>query len=285
MNYILLEGALLAQKKKEELKQLLTKIPTLSLATILVGDDEASKIYVNTKINACQEVGIETVAIFLSKNITQDELLNQIQQLNQNTNIHGILVQLPLPSHIDTGVILSSVDFKKDVDCFHPYHVGNLSTGVSTFAPATSLGIMMILETLKGTWDIESKNVVVIGASNIVGKPTAMLLLQKNATVTMLHKKSKNIKQFTKNADLIISATGQAHLITEDMVSDGVVIVDVGMNRINIDTGTKLVGDVDFNSVKNKCFAITPVPKGVGPMTVCALLYNLYYLYNNYHME
>ena len=286
MNHpILLNGSILSQQKNEELKKILSNYPTLSLATILVGDDKASHIYVQAKIKACQSVGINPVPIFLSKDTTEQELLEQIELLNNDPSVHGILVQLPLPKHLDSYKVLESINPKKDVDCFHPFNMGNLSTGISDFAPATSTGIMMLLDSIKDQWSLESKNVVVVGASNIVGKPTAMLLLQKEATITIAHKKTKNLKELCLTADLIIVAVGKANLITKDMVKKGAVVIDVGMNRIQTEQGTKLVGDVDFENVKDLTFAITPVPKGVGPMTISALLHNLYFLYQHYHTK
>ena len=189
-NPILLNGYTLSQKKNEDLKKILVKCPSLSLATILVGDDKASHIYVQAKIKACQNVGINPIPVFLSKDITEQELLKKIELLNNDSTVHGILVQLPLPDHFNSHKVLESINPKKDVDCFHPFNIGNLYAGVSDFAPATSVGIMMLLDSIREQWSIESKNVVIVGASNIVGKPTAMLLLQKEATITIAHKKN-----------------------------------------------------------------------------------------------
>ena len=282
---ILLNGYLLSQQKNEELKQVLTQYPKISLATILVGDDKASHIYINAKIKACHNVGITPISLFLSKDITKQELLKKIEELNEDSSIHGILVQLPLPSHLDSYHILAAIKPQKDVDCFHPFNIGNLYAGVSDFAPATSTGILMLLDSIKEQWNLESKNAVIVGASNIVGKPTAMLLLQKNATITIAHKKTNNLKELCLTADLIVVAAGKINLITEDMVKQGAVVIDVGMNRIQHGEHSILVGDVDFENAKKKSFAITPVPKGVGPMTISALLYNLYFLYNKYHSK
>ena len=286
MNHpILLNGHFLSQQKNEELKKVLTHCPILSLVTILVGDDKASHIYVNAKIKACQSVGINPIPVFLPKDTTEQELLKKIELLNNDPTVQGILVQLPLPDHLNSYKVLESINPKKDVDCFHPFNIGNLYTGISDFAPATSVGIMMLLDSIKDQWSIESKNVVVVGASNIVGKPTAMLLLQKEATITIAHKKTKNLKELCLTADLIIVAVGKVNLITKDMVKKGTVVIDVGMNRIQTEQGTKLVGDVDFDNVKDQTFAITPVPKGVGPMTISALLYNLYFLYQQHYTK
>ncbi|MGL4676173.1 MAG: bifunctional 5,10-methylenetetrahydrofolate dehydrogenase/5,10-methenyltetrahydrofolate cyclohydrolase [Brevinema sp.] len=278
---LILNGALLAQKKNDLLKKKLVVLPLqLSLATILVGDDPASHIYVQAKIKVAHEVGILSKAFFFDNKISEDELLNHIEKLNHDPGVHGILVQLPLPSHINPYTILATVDPKKDVDCFHPYNVGNLSTGVSDFAPATARGMMSLLDSITEQWIPESKHAVVIGASNIVGKPMAMLLLQKQATVTLAHQKTQDLKELCLQADLIVAAAGQANLISADMVSEGVVVLDVGIHRIlDRNNGYRLIGDVDFDAVKLKSLAITPVPKGVGPMTISALLDNCYDLY------
>ncbi|MGL5956741.1 MAG: bifunctional 5,10-methylenetetrahydrofolate dehydrogenase/5,10-methenyltetrahydrofolate cyclohydrolase, partial [Brevinema sp.] len=230
---LILDGSLLAQKTNNILKKKLEVFPyQLSLATILVGDDPASHIYVQSKIKASLEVGILSKPLFFDQNITERELLNYIEILNQDPEVHGILVQLPLPQHINQYTILAAVDPKKDVDCFHPYNVGNLSTGVSAFAPATARGMMMLLDSIADRWIPESKHAVIIGASNIVGKPMAMLLLQKQATITLAHHKTKDLKEICLQADLIIAAAGQANLVSADMVSEGTVVFDVGIHRI-----------------------------------------------------
>ncbi|MGL4394167.1 MAG: bifunctional 5,10-methylenetetrahydrofolate dehydrogenase/5,10-methenyltetrahydrofolate cyclohydrolase [Brevinema sp.] len=280
-SFLLLNGKVLSEEYNKILKK---KIDTLSfklcLATVLVGDDSASKIYVQSKIRACEKVGVLPHPIYLPETCTEEELITEIEKLNQNDKIHGILVQLPLPKHIDTAHILLKVAPSKDVDAFHPHHVGNLMTGVSDFAPATPTGIMQLLDLLGESWSLEGKKALVIGASNIVGKPTAALLLQKNATVTIAHKYTKNLKELCLNSDLIVSAVGKAHLITKDMVSEGTVLIDVGMNKVWDETIQKerLVGDMDFDDLKDQALAITPVPGGVGPMTISALLQNLYTL-------
>ena len=240
-----------------------------TLAVVLVGEDKASQTYVRAKEKACNEYGIKSVAHRLSENTTQNELLALINVLNLDDSIHGILVQLPLPKHIDTNVVLAAIDPRKDVDGFHAVNVGKLVSGLDGFVPCTPLGVMEILK----EYDIEvaGLNAVVIGRSNIVGKPMANLLLNASATVTVTHSKTKNLKEICKNADLIVAAIGKPFFLKADMVKDGAVVVDVGINRL--DDG-RLVGDVDFDEVAPKCSYITPVPGGVGPMTIAMLLNN-----------
>lgn len=282
----ILDGFSLSQEKNQQLLSKIVKLPTsLGLVTILVGNDPASHIYVNSKIKVAREVGIIPKPIFLPENITEAQLIECIQQCNRDNSVHGILVQLPLPKHINTHLILELISPTKDVDCFHPYNVGNLTSGVSTFAPATPYGIIMLLETLLPQWSIDSKNALVIGASNIVGKPTASLLLSKGATVTIAHKKTQNLKELCQQADLLVVAVGKPNLITKDMVKSNAVIIDVGINRIIQHGKSTIVGDVDFQYVKNKAYAITPVPKGVGPMTIHALMQNCIDLYLKYHCK
>ncbi|WP_297888702.1 bifunctional methylenetetrahydrofolate dehydrogenase/methenyltetrahydrofolate cyclohydrolase FolD [Sulfurihydrogenibium sp.] len=277
---ILLDGKILAEKIKEEIKnQVLTYIekgyrrPTL--AVILVGNNPASQIYVNKKIKDCQSVGINSKPFFLPENTTQIELLDLIGQLNGDEGVDGILVQLPLPSHINTLEIIEAINPKKDVDGFHPLNVGKLATGRDDgIVPCTPYGIVKLLEYYK--INTFGKDVVVVGASNIVGKPMSLLFLKdEKSTVTVCHKNTKDLKSHTLKADILVVAVGKPKLITADMVKEGVVVVDVGINRVD----GKIVGDVDFDKVKEKAYAITPVPGGVGPMTVAMLLYNTLNVY------
>ena len=269
----ILDGKAVALKVKESVKVRADELKKFgvepTLAVVLVGEDKASQTYVRAKEKACNEYGIKSVAHRLSENTTQNELLALINVLNLDDSIHGILVQLPLPKHIDTNVVLAAIDPRKDVDGFHAVNVGKLVSGLDGFVPCTPLGVMEILK----EYDIEvaGLNAVVIGRSNIVGKPMANLLLNASATVTVTHSKTKNLKEICKNADLIVTAIGKPFFLKADMVKDGVVVVDVGINRL--DDG-RLVGDVDFYEVAPKCSYITPVPGGVGPMTIAMLLNN-----------
>lgn len=269
----ILDGKAVSLKVKESVKVRAEELKKFgvepTLAVILVGEDKASQTYVRAKEKACNEYGIKSVAHRLSENTTQAELLALINVLNLDDSIHGILVQLPLPKHIDTNTILATIDPAKDVDGFHAVNVGKLVSGLDGFVPCTPLGVMEILK----EYDIEvaGLNAVVIGRSNIVGKPMANLLLNASATVTVTHSKTKNLKEICKNADLIVAAIGKPFFLKADMVKDGAVVVDVGINRL--DDG-RLVGDVDFDEVAPKCSYITPVPGGVGPMTIAMLLNN-----------
>ena len=268
-----LDGKAVSLKVKENVKVRAEELKKFgvepTLAVILVGEDKASQTYVRAKEKACNEYGIKSVAHRLSENTTQAELLALINVLNLDDSIHGILVQLPLPKHIDTNTVLATIDPAKDVDGFHAVNVGKLVSGLDGFVPCTPLGVMEILK----EYDIEvaGLNAVVIGRSNIVGKPMANLLLNASATVTVTHSKTKNLKEICKNADLIVAAIGKPFFLKADMVKDGAVVVDVGINRL--DDG-RLVGDVDFEEVAPKCSYITPVPGGVGPMTIAMLLNN-----------
>ena len=274
MSYELIDGKLVASKIREEIKDRVaeiknkhSKIP--GLAAILVGDDPASEIYVRNKRKACEDVGIYSEEHKLSGDIAQEDLLKLINRLNGDENINGILVQLPLPKHIDDSTVLNSVSPEKDVDGFHPINAGLLFEGKPRFIACTPHGIIKMLEFYN--IDIEGKNAVVLGRSNIVGKPASMLLLQKNATVTICHSRTRNLDKILKSADLIVAAIGRAKFVTPKMVKEGSVIIDVGINRL--DDG-KLVGDVDFENVKDISSYITPVPGGVGPMTITMLLWN-----------
>lgn len=242
---------------------------TPGLAVILVGQDPASAAYVNMKKKACDRVGFYSITHEMPEDISQDAIENTITMMNQNPNIDGILVQLPLPSQIDTTKILELVAPEKDVDGFHPYNVGRLVTNLDGFVPCTPLGVMELLAEYK--IDVKGKNCVVVGASNIVGKPMASLLLNANATVEICHIFTDDLKRHTLNADVILVGVGVINLIKEDMVKDGAIIIDIGINRAE---NGKLVGDVDFEAVCEKCSYISPVPGGVGPMTIAMLLQN-----------
>ncbi|WP_103606229.1 bifunctional methylenetetrahydrofolate dehydrogenase/methenyltetrahydrofolate cyclohydrolase FolD [Campylobacter concisus] len=269
----ILDGKAVSLKVKESVKVRADELKKFgvepTLAVVLVGEDKASQTYVRAKEKACNEYGIKSVAHRLSENTTQNELLALINVLNLDDSIHGILVQLPLPKHIDTNVVLAAIDPRKDVDGFHAVNVGKLVSGLDGFVPCTPLGVMEILK--EYGIDVAGLNAVVIGRSNIVGKPMANLLLNASATVTVTHSKTKNLKETCKNADLIVAAIGKPFFLKADMVKDGAVVVDVGINRL--DDG-RLVGDVDFDEVAPKCSYITPVPGGVGPMTIAMLLNN-----------
>ena len=269
----ILDGKAVSLKVKESVKVRADELKKFgiepTLAVVLVGEDKASQTYVRAKEKACNEYGIKSVAHRLSENTTQNELLALINVLNLDDSIHGILVQLPLPKHIDTNVVLAAIDPRKDVDGFHAVNVGKLVSGLDGFVPCTPLGVMEILK--EYGIEVARLNAVVIGRSNIVGKPMANLLLNASATVTVTHSKTKNLKEICKNADLIVAAIGKPFFLKADMVKDGAVVVDVGINRL--DDG-RLVGDVDFEEVAPKCSYITPVPGGVGPMTIAMLLNN-----------
>ena len=269
----ILDGKAVSLKVKESVKVRADELKKFgiepTLAVVLVGEDKASQTYVRAKEKACNEYGIKSVAHRLSENTTQNELLALINVLNLDDSIHGILVQLPLPKHINTNVVLAAIDPRKDVDGFHAVNVGKLVSGLDGFVPCTPLGVMEILK--EYGIDVAGLNAVVIGRSNIVGKPMANLLLNASATVTVTHSKTKNLKEICKNADLIVAAIGKPFFLKADMVKDGAVVVDVGINRL--DDG-RLVGDVDFDEVAPKCSYITPVPGGVGPMTIAMLLNN-----------
>ncbi len=270
----ILDGKKLSQKielnvakEVEALKATTGRVP--GLAVILVGNDPASQAYVSMKKKACDRVGFYSVSHEMPESISQEAIEETIKMMNQNPNIDGILIQLPLPSQIDTTKLLELVDPSKDVDGFHPYNVGRLTTGLDGFVPCTPLGVMELLK----EYDIEvkGKNCCVVGASNIVGKPMAALLLNANATVEICHIFTDDLKKHTLQADMIFVGAGVINLITADMVKEGAVVVDIGINRAE---DGKLVGDVDFQNVAPKCSYITPVPGGVGPMTIAMLLAN-----------
>jgi len=271
----ILDGKGLSEKILKGLKEKISELdrkPTL--AVVLVGTDPASQIYVRNKKTAAEKIGIKSLVITLPEDISEQNLIEQIHILNEDKNINAILVQFPLPKNINENKIVETIDPVKDVEGFHPYNIGLRGLGAKDVAlPCTPKGILRILK--EYSISIEGKNAVVIGRSDIVGKPTAQLLLKENATVTIAHSKTKDLKNHTKMADIIVVAIGKPNFLTEDMVKEGVVIVDVGINR----TETKLCGDADFERVKNKASFITPVPKGIGPMTIAMLMENTYELY------
>ena len=271
---VLLDGKILSAKIKEEVKVEVTQIVkekniTPGLAVILVGNDAASATYVASKAKACKDAGIYSVVHEMPESITQEELLETINMMNNNPKLDGILVQLPLPKHIDTTTVLEAINPLKDVDGFHPYNVGRMVSNLDSFLSATPFGVMRMFE--EHNIELSGKDVVVIGSSDIVGKPMASLLINKKATVTVCNSRTKDLKSHTSKADIVIIAVGVPYLLKEDMVKDGAIVIDVGINRL--DTG-KLVGDADFEGLKNKCSFLTPVPGGVGPMTIAMLLKN-----------
>lgn len=253
----------------KEVQSLKSKGITPGLAVILVGDNPASRTYVNNKKKACNEIGIHSEEYYLPKDSSQDEILTLINSLNSQENIHGILTQLPLPNHINEYTISQAILPEKDVDCFNEINIGKLYLGKAKLFPCTPMGIIELLK--HNNIKIEGKNCTIIGRSNIVGKPLSLMLLNENATVTICHSKTPNIKKYCKNADILISAVGKIGLITADMVTPGTVVIDVGMNR---QINGKLCGDVDFEQIKDIASFITPVPGGVGPMTIAMLMKN-----------
>lgn len=272
--YQLIDGKELAKNIRQELKKENDKLKekgiNAKLAVILVGDDNASKVYIKNKSKACNDVGIEFEEILLDSNTTMDKLLNVIENLNLKEDINGILLQSPIPKELNIQEAFEKIDYRKDVDGFNPINVGKLMIGQDGFIPCTPYGIVRMLE--EYNIPVEGKNAVVIGRSNIVGKPLSQCLLNKNATVTVCHSRTRDIQNVTKNADILISAVGKLNMVTEDMVKDGAVVIDVGMNRKE---NGKLAGDVDFENVKEKTSYITPVPGGVGPMTIAMLMNNV----------
>ncbi len=269
----IMDGKALSLKLKEQMKQRIEQLKQQGinpkLVVVLVGDNSASQVYVRNKHKSCGEVGIESEVITMPEQTTQQELLEVVERLNQDETVDGILVQLPLPKQIDEKTVLRSILPEKDVDGFHPVNVGLLSIGDECFAPATPSGIIAMFQ--EYGIDIAGKNCVIIGRSNIVGKPMAALLLKNHATVTICHSKTEDLASYTRRADVVIVATGHRHTLTADMVKEGAVVVDVGMNR---NEQGKLCGDVDYEEVKEKASFITPVPGGVGPMTITELLEN-----------
>lgn len=263
-----LVSAAVKQRVADEVKELNAKGVSVCLAVILVGNDPASQIYVANKKKACEQLGIISKEYLLPETTTQDELLALVNQLNNDKTVNGILCQLPLPKGLDEKVVIEAIDPNKDVDAFHPVNVGRIMIGDYDFLPCTPSGVMEMLSYYN--IDICGKECVVIGRSNIVGKPMGMLLLHKNGTVTICHSRTKNLAEVTRRADILITAVGKAKFVTADMIKDGAVVIDVGMNREN----GKLCGDVDFENIAPKASYITPVPGGVGPMTIATLMQN-----------
>lgn len=270
----ILDGKKLSKKIKNQLKVEVEELKKNGiipkLAVIMVGNDPASSVYVKNKSKACEKIGIEFEEYLLNENIEQKELLDLIDKLNNDSNITGILLQAPIPKHLDINEAFEKISAKKDVDGFNPINVGRLSIGVNSYISCTPLGIMKLLE--EYNIELKGKNAIVIGRSNIVGKPMVQCLLSKDATVTICHSKTQNLEEITRKADIIICAIGKPCFLKADMVRDGAVVIDVGINRL--DDGS-ILGDVDFNGVKEKASYITPVPGGVGPMTIAMLMNNV----------
>ncbi len=262
-------SASVRERIKNEVEALKSEGKETGLAVIIVGNDPASKVYVNNKKKGCAEVGINSYEYALPEETTTEELLELINKLNEDSKVDGILCQLPLPKHIDEKTVINSITPSKDVDAFHPVNTGHIMIGDYSFLPCTPAGIIEMLKFYN--IEISGKECVVIGRSNIVGKPMAMLLLHNSGTVTVCHSKTQNLAEVCRRADILVAAVGKAKFVTADMVKDGVVVIDVGMNR---NEEGKLCGDVDFEGVKDKCSFITPVPGGVGPMTITMLLNN-----------
>lgn len=277
---IILDGKKVSLEQKKSIKEQVIKLKdiynkTPKLAIVLVGENPASAVYVRNKIKACEFTGIESELIKVDETITQEELLEIVEKLNNDVDIHGIIVQLPLPRHINEQVIIDSINNKKDVDGFGIENKGKLFCGLNSLHSATPEGIMHLLDAYN--IPIEGRHAVVIGRSNIVGKPVAMLLLSKNATVTMTHSRTKDLPSITRQADILVVAIGKAKFVTSDMVKEGAVVIDVGINRVD----GALCGDVDFENVKEKTSYITPVPGGVGPLTIASLLQNTLIAFEN----
>ncbi|MBL4951454.1 bifunctional methylenetetrahydrofolate dehydrogenase/methenyltetrahydrofolate cyclohydrolase FolD [Neobacillus sp. YIM B02564] len=269
----IISGKEIAAKKRLELAKEVEKLKaqgiTPGLAVILVGDNHASKTYVRNKQKACHELGMYSLLVELPEEVSEEELLKKIDELNNDPVIHGILVQLPLPKHIDEKKVIDTISPTKDVDGFHPVNIGKMMTGENGFLPCTPFGIIVMLEDTGIS--VAGKHAVVVGRSNIVGKPVGQLLLNRHATVTYCHSKTENLKHYTQTADILVVAVGIANFIKADHIKEGAVVIDVGMNR---NEAGKLCGDVDFEEVSKKAGYITPVPNGVGPMTITMLMYN-----------
>ncbi|MBT2643851.1 bifunctional methylenetetrahydrofolate dehydrogenase/methenyltetrahydrofolate cyclohydrolase FolD [Bacillus sp. ISL-41] len=273
MAAIIIDGKEIAKKKKLEIADQVQELKKQGvipgLAVILVGDNQASRTYVTSKQKTARELGMHNVLIEYPVSITEQELLAKIDELNKDEDIHGILVQLPLPEHISEKNLIEAISPEKDVDGFHPINIGRMMTGQDAFLPCTPYGVMVMMKEIE--MDLAGKHVVVVGRSNIVGKPAGQLFLNENATVTYCHSRTKDLKEHTKQADVIVAAVGKADLITADHIKPGAVVIDVGMNRNALG---KLCGDVSYDEVKEKAGYITPVPGGVGPMTIAMLMYN-----------
>ena len=279
----ILDGKLVAKKIKDDLKNEVIKLNekgiSPKLAVIMVGNNEASKVYVKNKSKACNKVGVEYEEYLLDENIVEEELFDLIDKLNNDNKINGILLQSPIPKHLDQNAAFNRIKPEKDVDGFNPINVGNLCIGNDCFISCTPFGVMKILEYYN--IDIEGKNAVVLGRSNIVGKPMVQCLLSKNATVTVCHSRTKDIDKVIKNADIVVAAIGKAGFVKSDMIKEGAIIIDVGINRLE---NSKICGDVDFQNVLPKVSKITPVPGGVGPMTIAMLMYNVVKAAKNQNM-
>lgn len=273
----IIDGKAFAAKLRQDIKQqtdlLKSQGITPGLAVVLVGEDPASQVYVRNKGKQSIEVGFKSIEHKLDATVSQAELLDLIQQLNQDDSIHGILVQLPVPKHIDDKAVINAIAPEKDVDGFSQLNVGRLNIGEQSLVPCTPLGCTMLLKDYFGG-DLTGKNAVVLGRSNIVGKPMAALLLQESCTVTIAHSKTKDIEAVCRAADIVVAAVGRPQMVKKSWIGEGAVVIDVGINRIDVDGKTKLVGDVDYDDVFDNAAAITPVPGGVGPMTIACLLYN-----------
>ena len=273
---MIIDGKKIAENLRETLKKQIQQIPSNQpkpgLTVILIGEDSASQIYVRNKEKFANEIGINSKVLRFDSSITEEALTKEIHKLNQDREVHGILVQLPLPKHINSKNIINQIEPSKDVDGFHPINVGNLSSGNDALVPCTPYGCYLLLKEVIS--DFNGLNAVVIGRSNINGKPMTQLLLKENCTVTIAHSKTKNLKNICQGADILVASVGIAKLVKQDWVKSDCVVIDVGINRIEENGSKKLVGDVDFENVKDKVKAITPVPGGVGPMTISCLLQN-----------
>ena len=278
---MIIDGKKIAENLRIKLKKEIEQLPASQirpgLTVILIGDDSASQIYVRNKEKFAQEVGIRSKILKFDSTITEQNLISEIHKLNSDTSVHGILVQLPLPNHINSRKIISEIDPGKDVDGFHPVNVGNLSAGNEALVPCTPYGCYLLLKEVVS--DLSGLHAVIIGRSNINGKPMAQLLLKEDCTVTIAHSKTKNLKQLCLTADILVAAAGKAHMVKSDWVKSDCVVIDVGINRLEENGNKKIVGDVDFENIKNKVKAITPVPGGVGPMTISCLLNNTFKAY------
>ena len=273
----IIDGKQFADELCEKLKSEVVKLQqqhnlTPCIAVVLVGEDPASQVYVRNKVRRCEQLGIRSVEHRLSAATTQNELLSLIDDLNNDETVHGILVQLPVPDQIDDKAVLAAIDPAKDVDGFHVANVGALTVGENQMVPCTPLGSLMLLQDRLG--ELTGKHAVVVGRSNIVGKPMALLLLQQNCTVTVVHSRTQGIEGICRQADILVAAVGRPQMVKADWIKEGAVVIDVGINRIEQEGKSKLVGDVDFAGVESKVQAITPVPGGVGPMTIACLMYN-----------
>ena len=273
MSAKILDGKALSKRLlkdlKKEVEELRVKGVQPGLGIVMVGEDPASQVYVNSKLKKAKKIGIEPRLIQLKQDVNESQLLEEIERLNADSTIHGFIVQLPLPSHIDQDKIIEAIDPKKDVDGFHPYNMGRLLMGNPDFIPATALGVMRLIE--ESGVEMQGKQALVVGRSNIVGKPVAALLLQQNATVTVAHSKTRNLPELVKKADILVVSVGRPELIPGDWIKQGAVVIDVGINRLH---DGRLTGDVEFSTASTRAGFITPVPGGVGPMTVTMLLAN-----------